>query len=60
MDVFSNVPKNYKDSDRYLLELNKKEARALIEAVQAASDANKRKSSFKTLLKHLEDCLEIY
>ena len=60
MNVFEESKENARQGDRYLLLLNKKEARLLIEMTEAAAEANKRKRTWKTMFKKLEACLWCY
>lgn len=59
MKVFTEETMSEPKSDVHLLMLNTKEAKVLVEIVEAACAANKRKPSFKKFLAQVEK-LPIY
>ncbi len=59
MKVFNEETGNG-TGNNFLLMLDKKEARTLIDMAEAALESNKRKQSFRNVLKKLESCLLVY
>jgi len=52
--------KNVKPGNTFVLILDKREARTLVDIVEAAYLANKRRSSFRAWKNKLVECLECY
>ncbi len=58
MKVFTReMPDSAKKPDTFILILDKREARTLVEIAEAAYKANKRRSTFRTWHKKLEELL---
>lgn len=60
MRVLNEATATGKSSNTYVLIMDKREARTLLEIAEAAFKANKRRSSFRRWWKKLEDCLECF
>ena len=60
MKVFNEEPDKNKKPDAYILVLNKKEAKLLIEMAEAAKITHTRRTWFKKIHKELEEKLACY
>lgn len=60
MKIFNEEPKPNHDPNAFVIILDKKEARTLVEIVEAAEKANKRRSSFRAWRKKLQERLMCY
>lgn len=52
---FAALEKDNHETGEYVIVLDTKEVRALVDAVEAAANANKRKGVFRKLLQQLEN-----
>ncbi len=50
----------YKPGNTYILVMDRQEAQTLLNIAEAAFNANKRRSTFRTWWKKLENCLECF
>ncbi|MBA7570699.1 hypothetical protein ES708_12452 [subsurface metagenome] len=60
MMVLNEVKEQGKTGNVYVLIMDKREAQTLVEIVRAAHSAEKRRLSFRTWKKKIEECLECY
>lgn len=60
MKILSETEVVGKGRNVYVLILDKREARTLVEIAEAAYKANKRRSSFRAWKKKLTECLDCY
>lgn len=60
MKVLNEVKASGEAGNTFVLIMDKREAQTLVAIAEAAHQANKRRSSFRTWKKKLEECLECF
>ena len=60
MKVLNEAKMGYKLGNTFVLIMDKREAQTLVAIAKAAHEANKRRSSFRTWKKKLDECLECF